>query len=178
MAAPTKPAAAAAARAAAEAAAKAAEEAATKAASDAAQAAAERAIAEAAAHRDGPTLKPAAREGDRVIGVDVHLVQGAPTPMPFKGKLDGELSPDVSYDDRPAAMDGSTVTNETPHVPPPSKTFDVPPKNKGVVFVPSRTVMINDRPAARGSDLVKSCSDPQDQPTSVIISDASVMIGD
>jgi len=124
-------------------------------------------------------MKPAAKKGDQVLGSDTHLVQGVPTPVPFKGKLDSELSPDVEFDDQAAATHDSVAKNDPPHVPPPGKTFDKPPKNSGTVVIPSRTVFVNDKHAARAGDVVKTCSDPEDLPTAVIIvADGTVLIGE
>jgi len=72
-------------------------------------------------------MRPAAKKGDHIVAVDTHLCQGAPTPVPFDGVLDTELSPDVLAEHRPVAVVGSIASNTPPHVPPPGKTFDVPP---------------------------------------------------
>ena len=39
--------------------------------------------------------EPAAKETDTIVATDTHLVQGAPTPLPFSWILDGKLSPNV-----------------------------------------------------------------------------------
>ena len=59
-------------------------------------------------------MKPAAKKGDKVVGSDTHLVQGVPTPMPFKGKLDSELSPDVEFENQAAATEDSVATTWRP----------------------------------------------------------------
>ncbi|HTJ81940.1 MAG TPA: PAAR domain-containing protein [Polyangiaceae bacterium] len=124
-------------------------------------------------------MKPAAKKGDKVIGVDTHLVQGVPTPLPFKGELSSELSPDVELEDQAAATHDSVAKNDPPHVPPPGKSFDKPPKNSGTVMIPSRSVFINDKHAARAGDLVKTCNDPADAPTAaIVIGDGTVWIGE
>ncbi len=120
------------------------------------------------------SLAPAAKEGDRVVGVDVHLVDGAPTPFPFEGKLDGKLAESVYFDDKPAATIDTTTTNDRKHVPPPSKKFDKPPKNEGVVIEGSERVLVEDRPVARSGDKVKTCNDPVDAPTAAIVADGTV----
>ncbi len=124
------------------------------------------------------SMKPAAKEGDRVIGVDVHLVDGALTPFPFEGQLDDNLSESVYFDDRPAATVDTTTKNQKVHVPPPSKKFDKPPKNEGVVIEGAHRVLVNDKPVARGGHKVKTCSDPEDLPTSQIVAVGTVYIGD
>ena len=105
----------------------------------------------------GQKAEPAAKEGDRVIGVDMHLVEGKPMPFPFEGKLDEALSPDVLFEDKPAATVDTVAHNERTHVPPPSKAFDKPPKNEGVVIEGSATVFVNDRPVARNGHKVETC---------------------
>jgi uncharacterized Zn-binding protein involved in type VI secretion len=124
------------------------------------------------------SLSPAAKEGDKVVGVDMHLVDGSPAPFPFEGKLDGELSEDVLFDDKPAATIDSTVKNQRPHVPPPTKKFDKPPHNKGVVIEGNARVLVNDKPVARSGHLVKTCNDPQDLPTAKIIAEGTVEVGE
>ncbi|QFZ18657.1 PAAR domain-containing protein [Saccharothrix syringae] len=124
--------------------------------------------------------KPAAKQGDRVVGVDVHLVQppGAPSPipvpLPFQGTLSGALSRNVKIEKRPAAMFGSTVRNTPPHPPLP---YVKPPTNEGRVFLASFTVFINGRPAARSGDLVLTCGDPVPLPTAVVQATGTVRIG-
>ena len=120
------------------------------------------------------SLAPAAKEGDRVVGIDVHLVDGAPTPFPFEGKLDGALAESVYFDDKPAATIDTTTKNGRTHVPPPSKKFDKPPKNEGVVIEGAERVLVENRPVARSGDLVKTCNDPVDAPTAKIIADGTV----
>src|SRR3546814_3567775 len=66
---------------------------------------------------------PAAKEGDTVFAIDMHLIQPpGPTspvvvPHPFTGTLDGELSSDVKIEGMAAATKGSTATNSPSHVP-------------------------------------------------------------
>lgn len=119
-------------------------------------------------------MKPAAKKGDQVIGSDTHIVKGVPVQLPFKGKLDHDLSPDVEFEDKAAATEDSVAKNDVPHPGP-----DKPASNEGKVLVPSRTVFVNDKHAARSGDPVKTCNDPVDLPTSVIvIPDGTVIIGD
>jgi uncharacterized Zn-binding protein involved in type VI secretion len=128
-------------------------------------------------HGEDASMSPAAKEGDRVIGVDVHLVDGAPAPFPFEGRLDGELSPDVFFDDKAAATIDSTVKNDRTHVPPPTKKFDRPPANRGVVVQGAERVLVNDRPLARHGHRVKTCNDPVDLPTCEIVAEGTVLVG-
>ncbi|MEM7584788.1 MAG: PAAR domain-containing protein [Acidobacteriota bacterium] len=123
----------------------------------------------------------AAKFGDRVLGVDQHLIQppsGSPVLMPhiFKGRLVTSLSPNVRISKRPAATVGSIAINRPPHVPN-GGTFVIPPKNRGVVIRGSSSVFINGLPAARTGDSVLTCNDPTDRPVGVIVTLGSVYIG-
>lgn len=125
---------------------------------------------------------PAAKEGDRVLATDMHVVvPPAPatpvlTPLPFSGALTGGLSPDVNIMGRPAATVGSTADNVPGHVPP-GGVFQRPPSNRGTVRVGSASVMINGRAAARAGDAVETCNDPTDLPAGTIVAAGSVLIG-
>lgn len=105
--------------------------------------------------------QPAAKQGDRITATDTHIVlvpsPGGPVPTPlphvFSGILDGQLSSDVYIDRRPAAMVGSTATNMPVHFfTPPAISFQIPPSNKGSIFVGNSTVFINGKVAARNRD--------------------------
>lgn len=130
---------------------------------------------------------PAAKQGDQIIGVDVHVVlvpappgPPVPTPLPhpFTGMLDGALSTDVKIMGMPAAVVGSTATNTPPHVPtPPGVSFQAPPRNQGKVMMGSFTVMINGKPAARMGDVAMTCNDPADLPAGTVVAAGTVMIG-
>lgn len=124
---------------------------------------------------------PAAKQGDLVVGVDMHVVvpPSAPPvlmPLPFSGALKANLSSDVTICGRPAATVGSTADNVPVHVPP-GGTFQRPPSNKGTVKVGSPTVRINGKPAARAGDPVETCNDPSDLPAGKIVAAGSVTIG-
>ena len=107
---------------------------------------------------------PAARQGDRVVAVDMHLIQPpGPTspvlvPHPFNGIIDGGVSVDVTIGGAPAATVGSGATNTPPHIPI-GGTFVVPPSNRATISAGSATVTINGKPAARGGDAAISCDD-------------------
>jgi uncharacterized Zn-binding protein involved in type VI secretion len=117
--------------------------------------------------------EPAAKENDQIVATDTHLVQGVPTPMPFVGHLDGNLSPNVLVEKRWAAMVDSTATNTPPHAPPPDKA----PSNRGTVVRGSATVLINQRAAARNADTAKTCNDPVDLPIGVVVAASTVIVG-
>ncbi len=128
--------------------------------------------------------QPAAKEGDQVIGMDIHIVMipspggPVPTPLPhaFSGKLDGQLSSDVKIEGKAAAVKGSTATNSPAHVPQ-GGTFQKTPADSGTVQQGSATVSINGKPAARSGDPVMTCNDPADAPVGSVVAVGQVMIG-
>jgi uncharacterized Zn-binding protein involved in type VI secretion len=117
--------------------------------------------------------QPAAKEQDKIVAVDTHLVQGVPTPMPFDGRLDGKLSPDVLIEKKHAAMVDSTATNDPAHAPQPDKK----PSNRGTVVKGSRTVLINWRAAARDGDDARTCNDPDDLVVGKVVASSTVRVG-
>ncbi len=121
--------------------------------------------------------KPAAKADDRIVAIDTHMLNGSPAPLPFQGILDGNLSPNVLVEHKPAAMVDSTATNTPAHVPPPGKTFDRPPSNRGTVVTGSGTVLINHRAAARDGDTATTCNDPVDQPEGSVVAASTVIVG-
>jgi uncharacterized Zn-binding protein involved in type VI secretion len=129
--------------------------------------------------------QPAAKQGDRVVAVDTHIVMvpgtpPAPTPLPhpFAGMLSGGLSTDVKISGHPAATVGSTADNVPPHLPtPPGTTLQRPPQNKATVQQGSQTVKINGKPAARNGDKALTCNDPADLPAGTVVAVGTVMIG-
>jgi uncharacterized Zn-binding protein involved in type VI secretion len=130
--------------------------------------------------------KMAAKQGDQIVAVDIHIVMvpspsgpvPTPLPHPFSGMLDGSLSQDVKIEGRPAATVGSTASNQPSHIPtPPGTVFQIPPTNQGTVMMGSATVMINGKPAARMGDLVQTCADPAPNPSGQLIAAGTVMIG-
>ncbi|WP_158893780.1 PAAR domain-containing protein [Amycolatopsis anabasis] len=129
-------------------------------------------------------MSPAAKQGDQVVGTDIHIVLvptpggpvPTPTPLPFNGILTGGCSPNVLVGGAPAATVGSTATNSPPHIPP-GGPFQIPPTNTGVVVRGSATVLINGKPAARAGDTVNTCNDPAPAPTSSIVATSTVQIG-
>ena len=102
---------------------------------------------------------------------------GSPVEVPFSGRLDDALSGDVQIERRWAATVGSRATNNPPHAPPAGKTFDKPPTNKGKIFKGSATVLINNRAAARDSDVAETCNDPNDLPIGSIVAKSAVIVG-
>jgi len=121
--------------------------------------------------------KPAAKAKDTILATDTHLLNGSPMKLPFRGVIDGDLSPNVLVEKKYAAMVGTTATNTPVHIAPPGKTFDKPPSNQGVIVGGSGTVLINDRQAARDGDRAKTCNDPKDLPVGLVVAKSTVIIG-
>lgn len=127
---------------------------------------------------------PAAKMGDTVTGVDIHIIMipspggpvPTPLPHPFSGKITGGCSTDVLIGGQPAAVIGSTATNAPPHIPQ-GGPFQKPPTNDGTVTGPgSPTVLINNKPAAKTGDQVMTCNDPAPAPTSAIVAVGTVLV--
>lgn len=127
---------------------------------------------------------PAAKQGDKVIGVDTHVVMipspggpvPTPMPMPFSGQLTTKLSGNVLIERKPAATKGSVADNLPPHVPA-GGPFQKPPSNKASVKKGSGKVLINGKQAARTGDPADTCSDPADAPNGTLIGSGTVFVG-
>lgn len=127
---------------------------------------------------------PAAKQGDKVLGTDIHIqmmpTPGGPVPVPlpspFIGSIDGDLSQDVEFEGKPAATVGSSATNTPSHIPMVGP-FQKPPGNKATILQGSTTVFINGKPAARMGDPATTCNDPADLPAGTVIAAGTVMIG-
>jgi uncharacterized Zn-binding protein involved in type VI secretion len=127
---------------------------------------------------------PAAKQGDQVVGVDIHIVlvppvpSPTPLPHPFSGVLNGGLSTDVKIEKKAAAVVGSTADNTPPHIPtPPGTTFQKPPANKATIQQGSTSVLINGKAAARAGDPALTCADPADAPNGTVVAVGTVLIG-
>ena len=126
--------------------------------------------------------KPAAKQGDKIVANDTHLIQPpgseapVPLPHPFNGTFDNGLSPDVKIMGRAAAVVGSSATNIPRHLPQ-GGTFVKPPTNQGRVVKGSASVFINDKPAARNGDKAITCNDPEDLPVGSVVAGGTVLIG-
>lgn len=126
--------------------------------------------------------QPAAKQGDKIIATDNHLIQPPGTappvtvPHPFTGIIDGALSSDVNIQSMPAATVDSSATNTPAHVPI-GGSFVNPPKNKGKIIMGSNTVSINGKAAARNGDTAETCNDPVDAPVGSVIAVSTVFIG-
>lgn len=128
--------------------------------------------------------QPAAKQGDRIVATDTHIVMipspggpvPTPLPHPFTGIIDGSLSSDVNIEGKPAATQGSTATNTPAHIPQ-GGPFQKPPANRGTIQLGSGTVMINGKPAARNGDTAITCNDPADLPAGTVVAVGTVLIG-
>ena len=124
--------------------------------------------------------QPAAKQGDKIVAVDTHILIIGPAtaaiPHPFMGQLDGALSSDVNIEGKPAAVVGSTATNTPSHIPL-GGSFMNPPKNQGKVMMGSGTVFINGKQAARAGDTAQTCNDPADLPVGQVVAVGTVLIG-
>jgi uncharacterized Zn-binding protein involved in type VI secretion len=126
----------------------------------------------------------AAKQGDKVVAVDTHIVMipspggpvPTPMPMPFNGALSGALSSDVLIENKPAATKTSTATNTPAHVPA-GGPFQRPPSNKATIQTGSSNVLINNKQAARTGDPALTCNDPADAPNGSVIGSGSVLVG-
>jgi uncharacterized Zn-binding protein involved in type VI secretion len=128
--------------------------------------------------------QPAAKQGDQVVGTDIHVVlvpsSGGPVPtprsMPFTGRIVSGCSTDVFIDGKPAAVHGSIAINQPPHVPT-GGTFARPPDNRGSLIATDPLVLVNGKPLARAGDMVLTCNDPAPAPTSTVIATGQVLLG-
>jgi uncharacterized Zn-binding protein involved in type VI secretion len=129
--------------------------------------------------------QPAAKQGDKIVAVDTHIVMvpgtppvPTPLPHPFMGTINGGLSSDVNILGKPAATVDSTADNSPAHIATaPGTSFQKPPANKGTIKVGSPTVKINGKMAARNGDMAMTCNDPADLPLGNVIAVGTVMIG-
>lgn len=126
--------------------------------------------------------QPAATQGDRILAIDVHLIQPSgpvppvPVPHPFSGVIDTGVSTNVRINGRAAALRDSGATNTPPHVPI-GGTFVTPPSNRASIVLGSTTVLINGKQAARAGDPANTCDDPVDQPLGRVVAVRQVLIG-
>jgi uncharacterized Zn-binding protein involved in type VI secretion len=102
-----------------------------------------------------------------------------PLPHPFSGIIDGGVVATVKIGGQPAAVVGSTASNQPPHIPtPPGVSFQNPPPNQGTVKLGSATVKIGGQQAARNGDGVATCDDiAPEAPKGKIIAAGTVFIG-
>ena len=128
--------------------------------------------------------QPAAKQGDQIAATDKHIVMipspggpiPTPLPNPFTGMIDGSLSSSVNIQGKPAAVQGSTATNQPSHIPQ-GGPFQKPPTNQATIQMGSSTVNINGKPAARNGDTATTCNDPADLPAGTVVAVSTVFIG-
>lgn len=128
--------------------------------------------------------KPVAKEGDRVVGLDTHvvLVSGpagpvpTPLPLPFSGPLSGSLSSTVCVDGAAAATVDSQAQNTPAHIPV-GGPFQRSPSNTGTVKQGSSTVFADNKGLARAGDPADCCNDPADSPTGHVVAGGTVLAG-
>jgi uncharacterized Zn-binding protein involved in type VI secretion len=125
--------------------------------------------------------RPAAKQGDQVIAIDIHMVHDGPAilaiPHPFAGKLSRALSPNVKIEGRPAAVLGSVATLTPPHMPIGGNPFAVQPRHQGRVVQASQSVLVNGKPLARAGDTALTCNDPVDAPVGRVVAAGRVLVG-
>ena len=129
--------------------------------------------------------QPAAKQGDQITAVDVHILMiptpGGPVPTPikhpFNGIIDHSLSTNVKIMGLPAATAGSMATNTPAHMPLGSGPFQKPPTNKGEILAGSLRVRINGKAAARNGDPAQTCQDPTPNLTGKVVAVGTVLIG-
>ncbi|WP_437589027.1 PAAR domain-containing protein [Sorangium sp. So ce1000] len=63
-------------------------------------------------------------------------------------------------------------------VPPPRARGQRPPSNQARVRAGSKTVLINNKPAAHLGDPAVTCNDPGDAPNGSVIASGTVLVGD
>ena len=126
--------------------------------------------------------QPAARQGDRIVAIDTHLIQPpgtsppVPVPHPFSGIIDGGVSSTVTIGGAGAATVDSTATNTPPHLPI-GGSFVNPPSNRATIKTGSGSVTINGKAAARAGDTAETCNDPRDMPVGTVVAAGTVLIG-
>ncbi|MFO0549071.1 MAG: PAAR domain-containing protein [Polyangiaceae bacterium] len=126
--------------------------------------------------------QPLAKQGDTVVGLDTHIIMvpspggpvPTPTPHPFNGILQEQLSSDVIVNHMPVAVVGSVANNTPPHIPM-GGPFQTPPDNRATISQGSSTVFANHKPVARNGDPAQCCNDPVAQDTGNIVSVGTVL---
>ncbi len=128
----------------------------------------------------------AAKMGDKVVGVDIHIIMipspggpvPTPLPHPFNGTIQSGCSTNVNIQGQAAAVVGSVAMNTPPHIPQ-GGPFQKAPNNEGKISIGSLTVFINNKAAARMGDTALTCNDPTPAPTGTVVVAGvpTVMIG-
>jgi len=125
--------------------------------------------------------KPIAKQGDQIVGLDIHTVlvssPGGPVPTnlpnPFVGPITLDVSTTVFIEHKGVATVGSGAVNTPPHLPI-GGPFQAPPSNKGTVSSGSNTIYVNHKGVARSGDSAKCCNDPTDKDSGHVIAAGKV----
>ncbi|MBI4955748.1 MAG: hypothetical protein HY908_27260 [Myxococcales bacterium] len=129
--------------------------------------------------------QPIAKDGDRVVGTDVHVVLvpsatgpvPTPMPIPFAGKLADGLSPTTYADGQAVAVEGAEARNDAEHVAV-GGSFQTPPRNRGAVREGSPSVFVDGKGVAAHGGVVWTCADPEDAPNGAIVAEGTVFVGE
>lgn len=130
--------------------------------------------------------QPAAKLGDQVTGVDMHIVMvpsaagpvPTPLPHPFSGSLQQGLSQNVHMGGLPVATVASKAVNTPPHLPtPPGASFQKPPSNQASFLAGSSTVLVNGKGIVRNGDTAITCNDPTEMPAGTVVAAGTVLAG-
>ena len=127
---------------------------------------------------------PVAKRGDRVVGIDTHVILlpspagpvPTPMPLPFVGTLQQDLSSTVVSEHQPVALVDSVALNLPPHIPL-GGPFQSPPSNHATIKSGSPTVLVEHRALARANDPATCCNDPSDEETGHIVAMGTVSAG-
>lgn len=124
--------------------------------------------------------EPVAKEGDRIVGMDVHIeiASQIPVPMPhsFSGPLNQNLASAVFVDGHAVAVLGSTADNSPSHMPQ-SGPFQNTPRDKGEIADASSTVYAGGVRVARNNDPATTCNDVGLERQSHVVASGSVYSG-
>jgi uncharacterized Zn-binding protein involved in type VI secretion len=128
--------------------------------------------------------QPIAKQGDRIVGIDTHIVlipsSGPPVPTPipfaFDGPLEDSLSTTMFIDNKAVAVVGSGATNTPAHIPF-GGSFQKPPSNHATISSGSSQVFVDNKAVARANDPARCCNDPADQDTGHVIAGGTTFCG-
>lgn len=129
--------------------------------------------------------QPVAKRGDRVVGVDTHIINvpspagpiPTPTPMSFDGRVNERAGATVFVDDESVALEGAAADNAAPHLPI-GGTFARSPDNTSTLSTGSDTVFAEDLAVVRATDRARCCDDLSSADNGhVIVAAATVFAG-